>query len=143
MAGGYFLKAEEKQIVLSIEEAERLTSGEIRVHVDEFCKGSPVLKAENLFVHMKMNETDLHNGVLIYVALKDKKFAVVGDTGIHKQLKEGYWNDVINVMTFHFQNGDIVKGICEAVSEIGNSLTIYYPIKNDDQNELSDEISYS
>ena len=85
MAWRPFSKEEELKITNAIAQAEHGTSGEIRVHVDRYCKNDPLLKAQNLFVHLKMNATELSNGVIIYVSIDDKQVAIYGDKGINKK----------------------------------------------------------
>lgn len=141
--GSVFSKEQENLIVAAITEAERRTSAELRVHADHFCKGSPVLKAENLFLHMKMHETELRNGVLIYVAMEDHKFAVVGDQGIHSKVGEKFWQEVTDLMKSYFEKGEIISGICEGIGLVGEQLAGFYPWNEDDQNELPNDINYS
>ena len=135
--------AEQEEILLnSIREAERNCSGEIRIHIDQYCKGDPVFKARNLFGHLKMTETELHNGVLIYVAIEDRKFCILGDEGIHQAVTQTFWDATRDAMLTKFSTGHIIEGISDAVLECGRQLKNYFPYQDNDQNELPDEISY-
>ena len=136
-------KEEEFKITRAIAEAEKGTSGEIRVHIDRYCKTDPLLKSRNLFVHLKMDQTDLHNGVLIYVSVDDKKYAILGDKGINDLVEDGFWDSTSSKMAEGFKSGSIAAGIVAGVMEAGNRLKEYFPRQDNDKNELSDEISYS
>jgi uncharacterized membrane protein len=89
-----------------------------------------------------MTKTAQRNGVLIFLAIKDKKFAVLGDVGINEKVPEGFWNDVVGIMAEHFRKNKFAEGISEATIRIGEKLKAYFPHQADDKNELSDNISY-
>ena len=133
---------EEQQLLQCIEEAERSTSGEIRVHLDKWCKTDALFKANNLFLHLEMDKTELHNGVLIYVAVNEHKFAIVGDTGINEVVPKDFWESTKDKMKTHFAAGNLVEGICSGIKEAGEQLKHYFPYQKDDENELPNEISY-
>ena len=138
-----FSEAEEKQILSAIKAAEQTTSGEIRVHIDKWCKTDPVFKAQNLFGHLKMDETKLRNGVLIYIALHEHKFAIVGDIEIDNKVGSHFWESTKDKMASNFKQGAIINGICEGIKEAGIQLQKYFPYdRNSDENELTDDISY-
>ena len=143
MAWKPFTEAEEKRIVTAVKEAENDTSGEIRVHVDRYCKTNPLLKAQNLFTHLKLNETELKNGVIIYVSIDDKQVAVYGDQGINEVVEPDFWDTTLRKMTNLFKNGQLVEGICAGLKEAGERLKVHFPKSDNDINELPDEISYS
>lgn len=142
MAWRPFSSKSEKQILNAIAVAEETCSGEIRVHVDQFCKGDPVFKAQNLFFHLEMEQTELRNGVLIYVAVKDKKFAIIGDEGINEKVAPDFWNATKELMLGHFKNNDINAGIITAIQHAGEQLSKYFPADSSLGNELSNDISY-
>ncbi len=133
---------QERQVQETIAAAELNTSGEIRVHIDKWCKTDPLFKAKNLFGHLKMNETKGRNGVLIYVAMKEKKFAIVGDVGINTRVPVGFWDTTKDKMKARFAEGELVAGICEGIAEVGHQLKAFFPYESDDENELPNEISY-
>lgn len=133
---------EEKQVLDAIAAAELNTSGEIRVHIDKWCKTDPLFKAKNLFIHLKMEETKQQNGVLIYVAMKEHKFAIVGDTGINTRVPIDFWDSTKDKMQSRFATGEFVMGICDGIAEVGKQLKTFFPYESDDENELPNEISY-
>ncbi len=137
------LTQENRETILNaIQEAERKTSGEIRVHIESTLQGaSPLDAAVEKFDELGMQETALRNGVLIYVALDDRQFAIIGDQGIHEKVGQGFWDDEKDRMTTYFTQGDIIGGIVFAIEQVGDKLTEFFPYQHDDVNELSDEIS--
>jgi len=142
MAWKPFSTAIEKTILDAIADAENQCSGEIRVHIDRYCKGDPYVKATNIFHHLEMAQTKLRNGVLIYVAVKDHKFAIIGDEGIDTKVDDEFWESTKSKMTTEFQQGDIPGGIIRGISEAGNQLKKYFPADDSLGNELSDDLSY-
>lgn len=133
---------EEQKVLFAISEAELKTSGEIRVHIDKWCKTDPVFKANNLFLHLKMDKTANKNAVLIYVAKKEKKFAIVGDVGIDAVVPNDFWDEAKEHMTNSFRSDDLVGGLCKGIQLVGEQLKEFFPYENGDINELPDEISY-
>ncbi len=137
----FFTKEEQKQIVAAIQAAEKETSGEIRLHLESRCKGDPLQRAILIFQKLKMHQTKQRNGTLIYLAVKDRKFAIFGDEGINKVVPENFWEDVKEIMRDHFSKGEFLQGILAGIERIGEKLKTYFPYQQDDVNELSDEIS--
>jgi len=140
-----FFSAEEKQrIVEAVQNAERMTSGEVRVFVESRCSYMDALdRAAELFYKLKMDRTDDRNGVLVYVALKDRQLAVFGDENIHKKVGTDYWQVEVKKMLSSFNKNNYAEGICEVVNDIGEALTKYFPFNNDtDKNELPDDILF-
>ena len=129
-------------IVSAIKEAELNTSGEIRVHLENNCKDDPVERAVHIFNHLKMYDTKDRNGVLIYVAIKSKKFAIIGDSGINQSVPSDFWDGIKERMKGHFVAGGYVEGITTAIREAGISLGEFFPYQLDDVNEQPDEISF-
>ena len=143
MSWNPFTPEEEQQINKAVADAEHGTSGEIRVHIDRYCKTDPLLKAKNLFHHLKMDETALKNGVIIYISIEDKKVAVFGDQGINQVVEPDFWDSTLAKMTEQFKSGNMVEGINAGLKEAGDRLKYYFPKSDNDINELPDEISYS
>jgi uncharacterized membrane protein len=137
-----FSSKKEKIILAAIAEAEERCSGEIRVHIDEYCKGDPVFKAQNLFFHLEMDQTSLRNGVLIYVALKDHQFSIIGDSGINDLVPDNFWDETKNQMLAHFKRNALTEAIAAGVQSAGEQLKKYFPADDSLGNELSNEISY-
>lgn len=137
-----FSSKKEKLILAAIAEAEEKCSGEIRVHIDEYCKGDPVFKAQNMFFHLEMDKTHLHNGFLIYVALKDHKFSIIGDSGINEKVPDNFWDDTKEQMLIHFKRNDLTTGIIAGIQNAGEQLSKFFPADDSLGNELSNDISY-
>ena len=135
-------KENEALIAKAIEEAEHQTSGEIRVHIESKCKEEVLDRAAWLFKKLKMNETKDRNGVLIYLSINDRKFAILGDSGINKVVPAGFWNEIKEMMIGHFGRGEFAVGLIHGIEQAGVQLKQYFPWQTDDTNELSDEISY-
>lgn len=140
-----FLTADEEQeIVAAIREAELQTSGEIRVHLEKKCSVSEALeRAKVIFHELKMDNTKEKNGVLIYVAIEDKKFAICGDTGINAVVPDNFWQSTRDVMQSHFKSQKFKTGLVEGINSAGIQLKKFFPWDTDDINELPDEISTS
>lgn len=137
------LKKENKDaMVRAIETAEKNTSGEIRIHLEQVCKGDPYMRAAYVFSKLGMFNTKERNGVLIYMAIKSHKFAIIGDSGINERVGAGFWDGVKDGMAADFRSGDFTGGMSRAVIAVGEKLKAYFPYMKDDVNELSDEISY-
>ncbi len=137
-----FFSAEQvKAIESAIKSAEENTSGEIRVHIESRCKGDELLYATKTFLKLQMHKTELRNGILFYLATKDKKFAVVGDEGIHKNVPEGFWDLVRDKMLAQFKQEKFTEGLCEGIAMTGKELKKYFPLSASDKNELSNEVT--
>ncbi|HAC14488.1 MAG TPA: hypothetical protein DCE78_00870 [Bacteroidetes bacterium] len=134
---------EESEIVDAIATAENHTSGEIRVHLERKCKGDALDRAIKLFGKLKMHETRLNNGILIYVAVDDHKLAIFGDSGIHSLVGQSFWDEDIALMISHFKEGEYKKGIIEVVHRIGDKLHEHFPVDaTDNPDELDNTISF-
>jgi uncharacterized membrane protein len=142
-AKDFFSKSEEMQITQAIREAESNTSGEIRVHIENNCKVEALDRAARVFDLLKMQKTALRNGVLFYLAIKDKKFAIIGDAGINSKVSENFWDEIKEMMLKHFTNGEYALGLSQGILRAGEQLKRYFKHQDDDVNELTDEISYS
>lgn len=135
------LKSEElHQISEAIRNAESHTSGEIRVCIAKQCKGDPLKAAYIKFHQMKMNSTQLRNGVLIYLSPSDQKAAILGDKGINEAARDDFWDEALKEMLSCFREGRIADGICKGVGKVGALIKAQYPVSENDKNELSDEI---
>ncbi|MBK7147647.1 MAG: TPM domain-containing protein [Bacteroidetes bacterium] len=138
----FFSSEEKKAIVKAIGEAEAMTSGEIRVHVEARCKNENVLdRAVEIFYQLNMDKTAQQNGVLIYLAYEDHKFAILGDKGINHVVPANFWDSIKEVMREHFQKHEFFQGVVFAIKETGFHLKQYFPLQHNDKNELSNEIS--
>jgi len=137
-----FLTAQEEQeIVLAILEAEKNTSGEIRVHLEAHTHMNHFERAKEVFHLLKMDNTKEENGVLIYVAVLDKQFVIYGDKGINNVVAEGFWTSTKDLIESHFKEGRFKQGIVDGILKAGKVLENYFPWNHGDTNELSNEIS--
>ena len=137
-----FLSAEEEQeIVNAIRIAEKNTSGEIRVHIESSSELDAFNRAMEVFHYLKMDNTKLQNGVLIYVAVDDKSFVIYGDQGINDVVPNNFWDSTKDTMLSHFTHGNYKQGLIEGVLNAGKQLEAHFPWIHDDRNELPNEIS--
>lgn len=132
---------EEHDIVEAIRVAELNTSGEIRVHIEKTCKGDATNRALDLFHTLKMDNTKLQNGVLIYLAIEDKTFVIYGDKGINDVVEKHFWDSTKDIMQSHFKKGNFKQGLIEGILKSGDQLKKYFPYTDYDSNELTNEIS--
>ena len=139
----FLSKAEEQEIVQAIVEAEKNTSGEIRVHIEEHTEKSPLERAQEVFFELKMDETQDRNGVLFYICVSDKKFAIIGDKGINEAVESDFWDCTKDTVIANFKEGNFKKGLVEGILRAGERLKKYFTYQSDDTNELSNEISRS
>ena len=141
-ARNFFSLQEKDDIRQSIEQAELNTSGEIRVHIEDECDEDVLDRASFIFGKLKMDKTEQRNGVLFYLALASKKFAILGDKGINAVVPENFWNKIKDEMAEHFQQGEFAKGLATGIEKSGQSLKSHFPWQKDDVNELPDDISF-
>jgi uncharacterized membrane protein len=137
----FFSKKEKQQIIASISEAEKKTSGEIRVHLEEKTDDNVLEHAKKVFEKIGMTQTAQKNGVLIFLSLNTHEFAILGDQGIDAKVPDNFWNDISHLMESFFKEDRFAEGLCQGIAAIGKKLTDYFPY-TDDKNELSNEISH-
>lgn len=140
----YFSDEEKKLMVLAIEKAEQRTSGEVRIFIESHCSYvDPVRRAQEVFQELKMYQTETRNGVLVYIAMKDKQLAVFGDEGIHAKVGNAFWNAEVHKMLSNFNKNNYTAGIVDIIHSIGEALVTHFPFdKQKDQNELSNDIVF-
>ena len=137
-----FLTAtQEQDLIKAIKIAEKNTSGEIRVHIEKNTKIPPMERALEVFYSLKMDRTEQRNGVLFYIAVESKKFAILGDEGINNLVPENFWDTEKELVLSHFKKGEFTKGLELAIIEVGKKLVTFFPYQSNDINELPDEIS--
>ena len=141
-ASSFFSKEQQAQILESVREAESETSGEIRVHIESSLKGDVLDRAAWLFKKLGMHKTAERNGVLFYLALKDRKFAIIGDSGINAKVPAGFWDEISELLKKNFKEGKFTEGLSEGIIMAGAQLKTHFPHRLDDINELPDEISF-
>jgi uncharacterized membrane protein len=140
----FFSDEENKVIVEAIRNAELCTSGEVRVFVESKCRFvDPLDRALEIFADLKMQHTEQHNAVLVYVAIKDRQLAIYGDAGIHEKTGDEYWKAAVDKMIADFNKENYADGIANCVNMIGKALQQHFPYdKEVDKNELPDEIIF-
>lgn len=140
---GIFNDDELQRIQKAVEIAEQFTSGEIRICVEKSCKEPVLDRAISYFNKLGMDKTALRNGILIYIAVKDHKFAIIGDSGINNVVPENFWDTTKEAMRQEFKSGNLVQGIITGVHMAGDQLKAYFPFQDDDDiNELPDHIIF-
>ena len=138
-----FFSAEDKDAIrTAILQAEAQTSGEIKVHIEPKCSGDVLARATQMFEKLGMHRTELRNGVLFYLAYEDRRFAIVGDAGIHAVVTDGFWDELKVGMQVKFRQGHFVEGLVEGIAKAGRHLAEAFPVQAGDNNELSDDISF-
>ena len=135
-------KTDETRLINAIQAAELKTSGEIRVHIEKACKTDALEECKKHFGKLNMQQTKDRNGILFYLAINSKSFAVWGDEGIHQKVNDEFWKSITDCAISYFKQNDYVSGIEKAVELCGEKLKLYFPIETDDKNELSNTISY-
>lgn len=140
-ADNFLTPEEEQSLINAIGVAEKNTSGEIRIHIEKRTNMDPLKRAIAVFNLLKMNATADRNGVLLYVAVESKKFAIIGDKGIHEKVNANFWDSEKDLVLSYFKKGNFSKGLELAVLDVGEKLKYFFPYKSDDINELDDEIS--
>lgn len=137
-----FTDEEQQQIRKAVEAAEKNTSGELRVCIEKTCSDEVLDRAAKYFYELDMEKTKQRNGVLIYLATVDRKFAIIGDAGINAVVPADFWDATKNVMLEHFKQGDLAQGIITGLNLAGLQLKKYFPYQSGDTNELSDDIAF-
>jgi len=138
----FFSEEAKKRIVEEVKKAEKQTSGEIRVHIENNCKADVMDCAAFIFKKLEMHKTKLRNGVLFYLAVKDKKFAILGDAGINAVVPDNFWEEVKDKMKAEFKGQHFAEGLIQGIRMAGEKLKEFFPYQEDDVDELSDDISF-
>jgi uncharacterized membrane protein len=142
MSKNFFTDTEQQQIVEAIKQAELNTSGEIRVHVEPTCDEDPYQRAMKVFERLGMHATELKNGVLFYLAYQSKKFAIIGDKGIHEKVSQQFWDEEKALLEQYFKANNHADGLIKAIGDAGQKLKLHFPYSTTDLNELSNDISF-
>jgi uncharacterized membrane protein len=141
-ASSFFTKEQQAQILASVKEAEKATSGEIRVHIETSCSEDVLDRAAWVFKKLGMYKTAERNGVLFYLAVNDRKFAIIGDSGINSRVPAGFWDEVKGLLLKNFKESKFTEGLSEGIILAGKQLKTHFPYASNDVNELSDDISF-
>lgn len=137
-----FSDIEQEKIANAISDAEKATSGEIRIAIDKLCEGDPYEKAVEYFHKLDMDKTARKNGVLVYLAHADRKFAIIGDVGINQLVPDDFWETTKIAMKAHFAKGNLADGIIAGVALAGEKLALFFPPQKGDINELPNDIVF-
>jgi uncharacterized membrane protein len=139
-AADFFTPEIQAEVVKAIKQAEKQTSGEIRLFVEDHCKDDVLDRAAFMFEKLEMHQTELRNGVLFYLAYLDHKFAIIGDIGINAKVDKDFWNHIKDLMKEKFSQGQFKEGLSEGIILAGDALQKHFPGQHDDKNELSDHV---
>ena len=138
----FFSTEEKKQITDAIAQAELNTSGEIRLHMEGHCKLDVLDRAAYIFEKLGMKETAQRNGVLFYLAVHDRKFAILGDAGINQVVPVNFWDQIKETMLTFFKEGKFTEGLSKGILMTGDHLKVNFAYQSNDVNELTDEIYF-
>lgn len=139
----FFSEKEQQLIIEAIQQAEKQTSGEVKVHIEKKCPNPDVMdRAKEVFLFLNLHKTAEQNGVLFYLAYEDRKFAVLGDKGIDAKVTADFWNSTKDLLRQYFSNGQFSEGLAKGIAEAGFQLKKHFPFRSDDINELPDDISF-
>lgn len=141
-ARNFFTAEQQEDIKQAILNAELNTSGEIRVHLQKKCNGDILDCAADIFKKLEMDKTAARNGVLIYVAVENRSFAIIGDSGINAVVPADFWESTKILMINHFREGNFAQGLIAGINKAGEQLKKHFPYNKDDVNELTDDISF-
>lgn len=142
-ASDQFTAEDRKVITAAIAEAEKNTSGEIRLYIEDKCGENVLDRAAFVFSQLGMQNTKDRNGVLFYLAFDSRQFAIIGDASIHAKVKDDFWNEIKSIMAEYFKKGEFVAGLSKGIRMSGDALQKHFPYQSNDKNELSDEIVFN
>lgn len=137
-----FTDQQKDQVKAAIVRAESRTSGEIKVHIEKLCEGNVLDRASVIFKKLSLDKTEARNGVLFYLAVDERKFAILGDSGINAMVTDNFWDDIKVHMQMHFRSKHFTEGLVEGIEMAGGALQKHFPFASADVNEISDEISF-
>ena len=137
----FLSKLEHDQIVQAIRDAESKTSGQIRVYIQRGkVDVDPLVAAQKKFHRLGMNKTPERNAILIFVAPRAHKFAVIGDKAIHEKCGEAFWQGLVDSMREHFRNEKFSRALVEAIEEAGKALAAHFPRQSTSSGQLPDNV---
>lgn len=141
-AASFFTEEQLSDIEKAIAKAELQTSGEIRLYMEDHSEDEILDRAAYIFEKLDMHRTALRNGVLFYLSISDRKFAIIGDAGINKVVPTDFWDSIKNTILSHFKNKQYSIGLCTGIHMAGDALKSHFPYHKGDHNELSNEIVF-
>jgi len=136
----FFTEEQTNELVKAIQAAEMRSSGEIRIHVESMCN-DPKARAKQVFAELGMDRTEERNGILFYLAIDSKLFAILGDEGINEKVGPDFWNRIRDSVLEEFRGSAYVAGLTAGIRTAGESLATFFPRRTDDTNELANDIS--
>jgi uncharacterized membrane protein len=137
----FIAQLDQQRIVDAIATAEKMTSGEIRVHIQPRAHGDIREIAERTFERLGMTKTELRNGVLLFIACEEQRFTILGDRGINEKVPAGFWDEIAAKLTIRFKAGEFTDGIVEAIHSAGDELRHDFPRSEADVNELTNDLN--
>lgn len=137
----FLASLDQQKIIDAIATAEKMTSGEIRVHIQPKAHGEIRNVAERTFERLGMTKTALRNGVLLFIACEEQRFVILGDHGIDEKVPAGFWDEIAARLTIHFKAGSFTEGVVEAIHSAGEELRHFFPRAEGDVDELTNEIN--
>ena len=137
----FFTPEEEEILVKAIEYAEKQTSGEVRIRIEQNSGGDSYKRAVHAFEKLGMTQTAERNGILFYLSIEDKQFALIGDQGIHEKVGASFWDEIKDTVLSQFKKGEFTQGLIDGISQCGIALSKHFPYQKNDIDELSNEIS--
>ena len=137
----FLSKLDSDRIVKAIAEAEKRSSGEVRVHVTRRKPDNLEDRAKRRFELLGMTKTAQRNGVLIYIAPNLRRFHILGDSAIHEKIGDAFWKETAAEIEVHFRKGDFTEGIVRGIAIVGEVLAAHFPRSAGDVNELPDEVT--
>jgi len=137
----FLASLDQQRIADAIASAEKLTSGEIRVHVQPKARGEIRNVGERTFERLGMTKTALRNGVLLFIACEEQRFVILGDRGIDERVPAGFWDEIAAKLTIRFKAGEYTDGIVDAIHSAGEELRHFFPCAQDDVNELTNDVN--
>ncbi len=140
-AESFLSPTETQQVVQAIYEAEQLTSAEIKVHLESYSDTPPLIKACEVFRELNMHQTAARNGILIYICIQTKKFALYADVGVSDRVDQLFWEAEKDTLIHHFQHQQYAQGLCKVIADIAQKISVYFPYQAGDINELTNDIS--
>ena len=141
-AKNLFSEEQKEEITQAIRHAEHDCSGEIRVHIENSCKGDVLDRAAYIFKKFGIHNKEQRNNVLFYVAVKHRKFAILGDAGINAVVPADFWDDIKEVLLTNFKEGKYTEGLCKGIEMAGEHLKKNFPHHKEDTNEQPDDLSF-
>jgi len=139
----FFTTEQKALLVQAIQAAELNTSGEVRVHIESACGVVVLDRAAYIFKKLDMHKTALRNGVLFYLSLNDRRFAILGDAGINAKVADTFWNEVKDLVIKNFKEEKFTDGLVQGIALAGEKLKEHFPYQSNDKNELTDEVSFN